>query len=66
VVSHHAPSSAPSQADVTDPIFKPRAEGGLGADPDSFFAHYFTPKSLDHYPERDTPTGWCQGESPCE
>lgn len=29
-------------------------------DPESFFGRY-SPKvsTLDHYPERDTPTGWC-------
>jgi hypothetical protein len=48
------------QAAVTDPIFKPVDQGGLGADPESFFDRYFPKVStLDHYPERDTPTGWC-------
>jgi hypothetical protein len=47
-------------ADVTDPIFKPLDQGGLAADPESFFDHFFPKLStLDHYPERDTPTGWC-------
>jgi hypothetical protein len=48
------------QAGVTAPIFKPVDQGGLGADPESFFDRYFPKVStLDHYPERDTPTGWC-------
>lgn len=48
------------RAGVTDPIFKPVDQGGLGADPESFFDRYFPKVStLDHYPERDTPTGWC-------
>jgi hypothetical protein len=48
------------QAEVTDPIFKPLDQGGLGADRESFFDHFFPKISkLDHYPERDTPTGWC-------
>jgi hypothetical protein len=47
-------------AGVTDPIFKPVDQGGLGANPESFFDRYFPKVStLDHYPERDTPTGWC-------
>lgn len=48
------------KAEVTDPIFEPLDKGGLAADPESFFDHYFPKLStLDHYPERDTPTGWC-------
>jgi hypothetical protein len=48
------------KAEVTDPIFKPVDQGGLGASPESFFDRYFPKVStLDHYPERDTPTGWC-------
>jgi hypothetical protein len=48
------------KADVTDPIFKPLDQGGLAADPESFFDRFFPkPSTLDHYPERDTPTGWC-------
>ena len=48
------------KADVTDPIFKPLDQGGLAAEPESFFDRFFPKLStLDHYPERDTPTGWC-------
>jgi len=48
------------KAAVTDRIFKPVDKKGLGADPESFFDRYFPKTStLDHYPERDTPTGWC-------
>ena len=59
-------------ADVTEPIFKSVGAGGLGADPESFFDRYFpNPATLDHYPERDTPTGWCavdpgNREPPCK
>jgi hypothetical protein len=58
-------------ADVTDPIFKQVADGGLGADPESFFDRFFpNPATLDHYPERDTDTGWCalgpNFELPCD
>jgi hypothetical protein len=56
----------PKPAAVTDPIFKPLDQGGLGADPESFFDRYFRPRPLEHYPERDTPTGWCvAGDLPC-
>jgi len=47
-------------AEVTNPIFKPVGEGGLAADKETFFDRYFEPKKLAHYPEKDTPTGWCQ------
>jgi hypothetical protein len=46
-------------APVTNPLFRSTADGGLGLDPETFFDVNFTPKSLNHYPERDTPTGWC-------
>jgi hypothetical protein len=60
------------KAEVTDPIFKPVDHGGLGADPESFFDRYFPHMStLDHYPEKDTKTGWCvtirrNNNEPCE
>jgi hypothetical protein len=38
--------------------------GGLGADREAFFIRNFKPSTLDHYPERDTPTGWCYNYAP--
>jgi hypothetical protein len=50
------------KAEVTDPIFTSVEQGGLGADPESFYDRYFPQVStLDHYPEGTTPTGWCAG-----
>jgi hypothetical protein len=59
-VPHRRRRARPAAA-VTDPIFKPVSEGGLGAQKEPFFDRYFKPLTLDHYPERDTPTGWCVG-----
>ncbi len=47
------------EEDVMKPLFEEVDKGGLGADREYFFVHSFNPKSLDHYPERDTLTGWC-------
>ncbi|MGH2994500.1 MAG: hypothetical protein ACRDL1_13340, partial [Solirubrobacterales bacterium] len=47
------------EATVTDPLFNPVTKGGLGVDPETFFDRNFVPKTLDHYPEQDTLTGWC-------
>jgi hypothetical protein len=53
------------EASVTDRLFKTGGDG-LGLDPETFFDSNFTPKPLDHYPERDTPTGWCaHPQDPC-
>lgn len=49
----------PPPASITDHLFKPASSGGLGLDPETFFDQNFTPKPLEHYPELDTPTGWC-------
>jgi hypothetical protein len=53
-------------ASITDKLFKPTSSGGLGLDPETFFDQNFTPKPLEHYPERDAPTGWCvSSRAPC-
>jgi hypothetical protein len=53
------------EASVTDRLFKTGGDG-LGVDRETFFDRNFTPKPLDHYPERDTPTGWCaNAQAPC-
>ncbi len=45
-------------ASVTNRLFDP-PPAGLGVDKEQFFDLNFPPKRLDHYPERDTLTGWC-------
>jgi hypothetical protein len=50
------------EAAVTNTLFKPVMDGGLGVDKEKFFDLHFKAKSLDHYPEKDTPTGWCAAE----
>lgn len=47
------------KAEVTEQLFKPRSEGGFGLDREAFFDRNFTPRALEHYPEKDTRTGWC-------
>ncbi len=51
------------KAAVTNRLFE-APPAGLGVDKETFFERNFKPSSLDHYPERDTPTGWCYAESP--
>ena len=50
----HLPDAA-----VTDPLFKPQSQGGLGVDPERFFDRSFNFSTLDHYPYRDTTPRWC-------
>lgn len=55
----HYPSG-PDNQPLTDVIFKPASDGGLGADPESFYDRFWPETStLDHYPEEKTLTGWC-------
>jgi len=51
---------------VTNKLFDRVGKGGLGVDPETFFDLNFQPKPLEHYPERDTNTGWCVGLRPTE
>jgi len=46
-------------AGVTDHVFNPPANGGLGLDPETFFDQNFTPQTLDHYPHKETRVHWC-------
>jgi hypothetical protein len=49
-------------AKAIDPLFNPVSQGGLGIDAETFFDRSFPNRVTDlHYPERDTPTGWCAG-----
>jgi hypothetical protein len=43
---------------VTDELFNGAAQGGLGADPETFFDRYFNPVPLTEYP-KGYDVGWC-------
>lgn len=45
-------------ASITNRLFDP-PPAGLGVDKEKFFDLNFPVRRLDHYPERDTLTGWC-------
>jgi hypothetical protein len=53
-------------AGATDGLFNPldpnNPNGSLGLDPETFFDTYFIHDiaTLDHYPNSDSPTGWCE------
>jgi hypothetical protein len=59
--------TGPKGEAITDVIFKPTSQGGLGADPESFYDRFWPETStLDHYPQDSSPTGWCVGSHPCK
>jgi hypothetical protein len=45
-------------ASITDPLFKPVAQGGFGMDPETFFDTNFTGKELKDFPYEGITPGW--------